>query len=106
MAYKFADDKFETVIRDVEWSMGKTGQLTPVAVFDPVEIDDTIVERASLHNVNIFKSYELSVGDTITVYKANMIIPQIAENLTRNGDKLFTVPDKCPICGGHVKNYR
>lgn len=103
LAYKFADDKFETVIRDVEWSMGKTGQLTPVAVFDPVEIDDTIVERASLHNVNIFKSYELSVGDTITVYKANMIIPQIAENLTRNGDKLFTVPDKCPICGGHVK---
>ena len=103
MAYKFADDKFETVIRDVEWSMGKTGQLTPVAVFDPVEIDDTIVERASLHNVSIFKSYELSVGDTITVYKANMIIPQIAENLTRNGDKLFNVPDKCPICGGHVK---
>lgn len=103
LAYKFADDKFETVIRDVEWSMGKTGQLTPVAVFDPVEIDDTIVERASLHNVSIFKSYELSVGDTITVYKANMIIPQIAENLTRNGDKLFTVPDKCPICGGHVK---
>ena len=103
LAYKFADDKFETVIRDVEWSMGKTGQLTPVAVFDPVEIDDTIVERASLHNVSIFKSYELSVGDTITVYKANMIIPQIAENLTRNSDKLFTVPDKCPICGGHVK---
>lgn len=103
LAYKFADDKFETVIRDVEWSMGKTGQLTPVAVFDPVEIDDTIVERASLHNVSIFKSYELSAGDTITVYKANMIIPQIAENLTRNRNNLFTVPDKCPICGGHTK---
>ena len=103
LAYKFADDKFETVIRNVEWSMGKTGQLTPVAVFDPVEIDDTIVERASLHNVSIFKSYELSVGDTITVYKANMIIPQIAENLTRNKNNLFTVPDKCPICGGHTK---
>ena len=103
LAYKFADDKFETVIRDVEWSMGKTGQLTPVAVFDPVEIDDTIVERASLHNVSIFKSYELSAGDTITVYKANMIIPQSAENLTRNRNNLFTVPDKCPICGGHTK---
>lgn len=103
MAYKFADDKFETVIRNVEWSMGKTGQLTPVAVFDPVEIDDTIVERASLHNVNIFKNYELSAGDTITVYKANMIIPQIAENLTKNKNDLFTIPDKCPICGGRVK---
>lgn len=103
LAYKFADDKFETIIRDVKWSMGKTGQLTPVAVFDPVEIDDTIVERASLHNVSIFKSYELSAGDRITVYKANMIIPQIAENLTRKGDKLFTIPDKCPICGGRIK---
>lgn len=97
LAYKFADDKFETVIRDVEWSMGKTGQLTPVAVFDPVEIDDTIVERASLHNVSIFKSYELSVGDTITVYKANMIIPQIAENLTRSSK--LKIPDTCPACG-------
>lgn len=97
LAYKFADDKFETVIRDVEWSMGKTGQLTPVAVFDPVEIDDTIVERASLHNVSIFKSYELSVGDTITVYKANMIIPQIAENLTRSSK--LEIPDTCPACG-------
>ena len=101
LAYKFADDKFETVIRDVEWSMGKTGQLTPVAVFDPVEIDDTIVERASLHNVNIFKSYELSVGDTITVYKANMIIPQISENLTRSGVR--DIPETCPACGGATR---
>lgn len=103
LAYKFADDKFETVIRDIEWSMGKTGVLTPVAVFDPVEIDDTIVERASLHNVNILKSFELSAGDTITVYKANMIIPQIAENLTKNKNKLLVPPDYCPICGGHTK---
>ena len=101
LAYKFADDKFETVIRDVEWSMGKTGQLTPVAVFDPVEIDDTIVERASLHNVSIFKSYELSVGDTITVYKANMIIPQIADNLTRSGVR--DIPEACPVCGGQTE---
>ena len=101
LAYKFADDKFETVIRDVEWSMGKTGQLTPVAVFDPIEIDDTIVERASLHNVSIFKSYELSVGDTITVYKANMIIPQIAENLTQSGN--LEIPEVCPVCGGKTQ---
>lgn len=103
LAYKFADDLFKTTIKDIEWSMGKTGVLTPVAIFDPVEIDDTIVERASLHNVNIFKEFDLSAGDTITVYKANMIIPQIAENLTRREDNLFVVPNKCPVCGSHTK---
>ncbi|MFR0074500.1 MAG: BRCT domain-containing protein [Blautia caecimuris] len=78
--------------------MGKTGQLTPVAVFDPVEIDGTIVERASLHNISIMEDLELSYGDTITVYKANMIIPQVKDNLDRSFSNICTPPWKCPIC--------
>lgn len=103
LAYKFADEVFETTIRNIEWGMGKTGVLTPVAVFDPVEIDDTIVERASLHNVNIFRGFELSAGDVITVYKANLIIPQVSENLSKKKNNLFIPPSKCPICGGYTR---
>lgn len=98
LAFKFYDEEVETVLRDIEWGMGKTGQLTPVAVFDPVEIDGTIVERASLHNISIMKELELSYGDTITVYKANMIIPQVKDNLDRSLSNICTPPWKCPIC--------
>lgn len=101
VAYKFQDETYETVLRDVEWGMGKTGQLTPVAIFDPVEIDGTEVSRASLHNWSMCQNLELGIGDTITVYKANMIIPQVADNLTRSNT--LTFPDECPICGGLTK---
>lgn len=103
LAFKFYDEEVETVLRDIEWGMGKTGQLTPVAVFDPVEIDGTIVERASLHNISIMEDLELSYGDTITVYKANMIIPQIKNNLDRSLIDICTPPLQCPICGHNTK---
>lgn len=103
LAYKFYDEEYETVLQDIEWTMGKSGVLTPTAVFDPVEIDGTSVSRASLHNVSIFKEFYLHKGDLITVYKANQIIPQVSGNLTRGygafkGDK-FEIPRTCPICG-------
>lgn len=97
IAYKFYEDEEVSRIWDVEWSMGKTGQLTPVAIFDPVEIEGTTVNRASLHNVSIFKELHLGIGDEITVYKANAIIPQIRENLTKSDT--LKVPSACPVCG-------
>ena len=101
LAYKFYDEEVTTILRDIEWSMGKTGSLCPVAIFDSVEIDGTEVSRASVHNWSMVQDLELGIGDTITVYKSNMIIPQIADNLTRSGNAMF--PDKCPICGGLTK---
>ena len=103
LAFKFYDEEVETVLRYIEWGMGKTGQLTPVAVFDPIEIDGTVIERASLHNISIMKELELSYGDTITVYKANMIIPQVKDNLDRSLHNICTPPWKCPICGHDTK---
>lgn len=100
-AFKFYDEEYETTLQDVEWTIGKSGQLTPTAVFEPVEIDGTEVSRASLHNVSIFKAFDMHVGDTIMVYKANQIIPQIKENLSNGsntGIKL-SIPQKCPYCG-------
>lgn len=102
LAYKFYDEEYETTLQDIEWSMGKSGVLTPTAVFDPVEIDGTSVSRASLHNVSIFKEFNLHKGDLITVYKANQIIPQVSGNITRGngaGDK-FEILGTCPICAG------
>ena len=101
IAFKFYDEEVTTTLRDIEWSMGKTGSLCPVAIFDSVEIDGTEVSRASVHNWSMAQDLELGIGDTITVYKANMIIPQIADNLTRSGTVTF--PDECPICGGLTK---
>lgn len=98
-AKKWSDCTYETTLKDIEWTMGQTGVLTPTAVFEPVEIDGTIVERASLHNVSIMKELELSYGDTITVYKANMIIPQVDDNLDRTLTDICVPPSKCPICG-------
>lgn len=101
IAFKWADETQETVLRNVEWSASRTGLINPVAVFDPVEIEGTTVSRASLHNVSVLKSLYLGIGDTITVYKANMIIPQIAENLTQSDT--LEIPDRCPVCGGQTE---
>ncbi len=101
IAYKFYDEEAITALTNIEWSIGKTGTLTPVAIFDPVDIDGTIVERASLHNVSILKQLDLQTGDEITVYKANMIIPQIRENLSAKNRKssYIKIPSNCPVCG-------
>ena len=97
-AFKWADEIRETTLREIEWSPSRTGLINPVAVFEPVELEGTTVSRASVHNISIMEELELGVGDRITVYKANMIIPQIAENLTRSGVK--DIPEVCPVCGG------
>lgn len=101
IAFKFYDDEYETTLKEIEWSMGKTGILTPVAIFEPVEIDGTEVSRASLHNWSMCQDLELGIGDTVTVYKANQIIPQLADNLTRSNTVTF--PDECPVCGALTK---
>ena len=96
IAFKWADEVRETTLSYIEWSPSRTGLINPVAVFEPVELEGTTVSRASVHNISIMESLELGAGDTITVYKANMIIPQIADNLTRGGIK--DIPDVCPVC--------
>ena len=98
IAFKWADEIRETHLREIEWSASRTGLINPVAIFDPVELEGTTVSRASVHNLSIVEGLELGIGDQITVYKANMIIPQIAENLTRSGK--LEIPDRCPVCGG------
>ncbi len=100
-AFKWADEIRETTLREIEWSPSRTGLINPVAVFEPVELEGTTVSRASVHNISIMEELELGVGDRITVYKANMIIPQIAENLTRSGVK--DIPEVCPVCGGATR---
>lgn len=97
IAFKWADEIRETVLRKIEWSASRTGLINPVAVFDPVELEGTTVSRASVHNVSIVRGLKLGIGDHITVYKANMIIPQIAENLTKSGT--LEIPERCPVCG-------
>ena len=98
IAFKWADEMRETVLKEIEWSPSRTGLINPVAIFEPVELEGTTVSRASVHNISIMKGLELGIGDTIQVYKANMIIPQIAENLTRSG--VTDIPKACPTCGG------
>ena len=104
IAFKWRDQQAETVLREIEWSPSRTGLLNPVAIFDPVELEGTTVSRASVHNINIMEDLELGIGDTIQVYKANMIIPQLAGNLTRSGN--MEIPAVCPVCGGptRIKN--
>ncbi|MHC1722627.1 MAG: NAD-dependent DNA ligase LigA [Aminipila sp.] len=104
MAFKWRDELKETTLQEIEWSASRTGLINPVAIFEPVELEGTTVSRASVHNISIMRQLELGKGDTIEVYKANMIIPQIAENLTRSG--IDHIPEKCPVCGGKttVKN--
>ena len=103
-AFKWADEIRETTLRKIEWSPSRTGLINPIAVFDPVELEGTTVSRASVHNVSILKELELGIGDTIQVYKANMIIPQIAENLTRSRN--LKIPETCPVCGQEARVIR
>ena len=100
-AFKWADEMRETRLVDMEWSPSRTGLINPVAIFEPVELEGTTVSRASVHNISIVKELQLGIGDTIKVYKANMISPQIAENLTRSGN--LVIPDKCPVCGQEAR---
>ena len=104
IAFKWADEIRETRLTEIEWSASRTGLINPVAIFEPVELEGTTVSRASLHNVSIVESLQLGIGDTITVYKANMIIPQIAENFTCSNNA--EIPCSCPVCGDQttIKN--
>ena len=104
IAFKWADELAETTLKEVEWSASRTGLINPVAVFEPVELEGTTVSRASVHNVSIVRTLRLGVGDRITVYKANMIIPQINENLTGSGT--IQPPEHCPVCGGDTRIER
>lgn len=97
IAFKWADELRETVLKEMEWSASRTGLINPVAIFEPVELEGTTVSRASVHNVSIVRGLKLGIGDHITVYKANMIIPQIAENLTQSDS--LDIPKTCPVCG-------
>ena len=97
IAFKWADETAETTLLEIEWSPSRTGLINPVAIFEPVELEGTTVSRASVHNLSILEELQLGIGDRIKVYKANMIIPQIAENLTKSGK--MTIPQKCPVCG-------
>lgn len=101
IAFKWADEIRETTLKYIEWSPSRTGLINPVAVFEPVELEGTTVSRASVHNISILESLMLGEGDRITVYKANMIIPQIAENLTRSGT--VQIPSECPVCQGKTE---
>ena len=98
IAFKWADDLRETTLKEIEWSPSRTGLINPVAIFEPVELEGTTVSRASVHNISILRGLKLGIGDRITVYKANMIIPQIAENLTCSDNVIL--PECCPVCGG------
>lgn len=104
IAYKFYEEETTTTLTDIEWSMGKTGDLTPVAIFDELELEGTSVSRASLHNISICKELQLGIGDEITVYKANAIIPQVRENLTKSNHLI--IPSTCPVCGGITETVK
>lgn len=101
IAFKWADELRETTLKEIEWSASRTGLINPVAIFEPVELEGTTVSRASVHNISILKGLRLGIGDRITVYKANMIIPQIADNLT--GSDTVEIPKICPVCGGETQ---
>lgn len=104
IAFKWADEMRETTLKEIEWSASRTGLINPVAIFEPVELEGTTVSRASVHNISILKGLKLGLGDRITVYKANMIIPQIAENLTRSDS--LEIPESCPVCGGRTEIWQ
>lgn len=96
LAYKFKDDVYETTLRNVEWNTTRTGIIAPVAVFDEVDLDGALTTRATLHNLSIIEQLELGIGDTITVYRSNMVIPKIDDNLTRSNT--LKIPTTCPCC--------
>ena len=101
MALKWIDDLYETTIRNIEWNTSRTGLINPVAIFDPVDLDGAETTRATLHNVSYIEGLELGVGDTIQVYRSNMVIPKVHDNLTRSNT--FKIPDTCPTCGDEAK---
>ena len=101
MALKWEDELYETTLKDIEWNTSKTGLINPVAVFDPVDLDGAITTRATLHNVSYIEDLQLGIGDMILVYRANMVIPKVHDNLTRSNT--WKLPDKCPCCGGNVE---
>ena len=101
IAFKWADETADTTLTEIEWSPSRTGLINPVAIFEPVELEGTTVSRASLHNISVMEELELGIGDEIVVYKANMIIPQVAENKTKSGK--IEIPHTCPACGGETK---
>lgn len=101
IAFKWADETAKTIIENIEWNTSRTGLINPIAIFKPVELEGTTVTRASVHNVSVLKSLKLGIGDTVKVYKANMIIPQIAENITKSNN--IIIPKTCPICGGETE---
>ncbi|MBR1507539.1 MAG: NAD-dependent DNA ligase LigA [Eubacterium sp.] len=101
IAFKWQDEEAVTHLREIEWSASRTGLINPVAIFDSVELEGTTVSRASVHNISIMKELSLGIGDEITVYKANMIIPQISGNNTKSGN--IQIPDRCPVCGGETE---
>lgn len=100
IAFKWQDELADTTLREIEWSASRTGLINPVAIFDSVELEGTTVSRASVHNISILRELKLGIGDTISVYKANMIIPQIHENKTQSGN--CRIPDTCPVCGSRT----
>lgn len=100
IAFKWRDEIKETTLKEIEWSASRTGLINPVAIFEPVELEGTTVSRASVHNISVMRELKLGVGDRIKVYKANMIIPQIAENIT--GTDSVEIPSECPVCGAHT----
>ncbi len=101
IAFKWRDEIKETTLKEIEWSASRTGLINPIAIFEPVELEGTTVSRASLHNLSIMEDLQIGIGDTISVYKANMIIPQISDNLTRSGN--VKPPEVCPVCGGKAE---
>lgn len=101
LAFKWKDETVPTILKDIDWMVSRTGLINPVAVFEPVELEGTVISRASLHNVSILKGLELGIGDIINVYKANMIIPQVASNETKSNNLI--IPNKCPVCGYEAK---
>jgi DNA ligase (NAD+) len=101
IAFKWRDEIKETTLKEIEWSASRTGLINPIAIFEPVELEGTTVSRASLHNLSIMEDLEIGIGDTVRVYKANMIIPQISENLTRSGN--VKIPEQCPVCEGKAE---
>lgn len=100
MALKWEDELYETTLKGIEWNTSKTGLINPVAVFDPVDLDGAVTTRATLHNISYIEDLQLGAGDTIQVYRANMVIPKVHDNLTRSNT--WKLPDKCPCCGGNV----
>ncbi|MEG0662756.1 MAG: NAD-dependent DNA ligase LigA, partial [Anaerovoracaceae bacterium] len=104
IAFKWQDERKETLLKEIEWSVSRTGLINPIAVFEPVELEGTTVSRAGVHNVSILKELKLGIGDEIQVYKANMIIPQIAKNITESGN--IEIPKVCPVCGGETQLKR